>query len=87
MRYVVRWAACLAIALFSAGCDLSSTQGVGTRLYPADVAAQTDLQNAYVGEICQQAGIQPTAFDGVTSSWPRTPRLFSVFVSACVVVL
>ena len=71
MRYVVRWAACLAIALFSAGCDLSSTQGVGTRLYPADVAAQTDLQNAYVGEICQQAGIQPTAFDGVTSCGPN----------------
>ncbi|WP_156528352.1 hypothetical protein [Bradyrhizobium stylosanthis] len=71
MRYVVRWAACLAMALFSAGCDLSSTQGVGTRLYPADVAAQTDLQNAYVGEICQQAGIQPTAFDGVTSCGPN----------------
>ncbi|MBR1175676.1 hypothetical protein JQ617_17090 [Bradyrhizobium sp. KB893862 SZCCT0404] len=71
MRYVVRWAACLAMALLSAGCDLSSTQGVGTRLYPADVAAQTDLQNAYVGEICQQAGILPTAFDGVTSCGPN----------------
>lgn len=70
MRYVVRWAACIAMALFSAGCDLSYTQGVGTRLYPADVAAQTDLQNAYVAEICQQAGIQPTAFDGVTSCGP-----------------
>lgn len=71
MRYVVRWVACLATALFSAGCDLSYTQGVGTRLYPADVAAQTDLQNAYVAEICQQAGIQPTAFDGVTSCGPN----------------
>lgn len=70
MRYVVRWAACLAMALLSAGCDLSYTQGVGTRLYPADVAAQTDLQNAYVAEICQQAGIVPTAFDGVTSCGP-----------------
>ncbi|MCG2641310.1 MULTISPECIES: hypothetical protein [Bradyrhizobium] len=70
MRYVARWAACIAMALFSAGCDLSSNQGVGTKLYPADVAAQTDLQNAYVAAICQQAGIVPTAFDGVTSCGP-----------------
>lgn len=70
MRYVVRWAACIATALFCAGCDVNYTQGVGTKLYPADVAAQTDLQNAYVGAICQQAGIVPTVFDGVTSCGP-----------------
>ncbi|WP_298886075.1 hypothetical protein [uncultured Bradyrhizobium sp.] len=58
------------MAVFSAGCDLSSNQGVGTNLYPADVATQTDLQNAYVAAICQQAGIVPTAFDGVTSCGP-----------------
>ena len=67
MRLVVTWVACIATALFAAGCDLNSSQGVGTRLYPGDVAAQTDLQNAYVGEICQQAGLQPSVYDGVTS--------------------
>jgi hypothetical protein len=62
MRFVVTWAACIAMALFAAGCD----KGVGTKLYPADVAAQTDLQNAYVAEICQQAGMQPAVFDSMT---------------------
>lgn len=71
MRLVVTWAACIATALFAAGCDLNSGQGVGTRLYPGDVAAQTDLQNAYVGEICQQAGLPPSVYDGVTSCGPN----------------
>jgi hypothetical protein len=70
MRLVATWAACIGIALFTAGCNFF-TEGVGTTLYPSDVAAQTTLQNAYVGEICQQAGLQPTVFDGVTSCGPN----------------
>ncbi len=71
MRLLLTWAASIGIALLAAGCDLNYTQGVGTKLYPVDVAAQTDLQNAYVGEICQQAGLQPAVFDSVTSCGPN----------------
>src|SRR6266702_226924 len=71
VRLLLTWAASIGIALLAAGCDLNYTQGVGTKLYPVDVAAQTDLQNAYVGEICQQAGLQPAVFDSVTSCGPN----------------
>jgi len=85
MRFVVPWVACVGIALFTAGCDPSFyTQGVGTTLYPSDVATQTQLQNAYVGEICLQAGLQPTVLDGVVSCGPNPldSRTWWLFVQA-----
>jgi hypothetical protein len=71
MRSVVAWAT-IAMTLLAAGCVPYYPQGVGTKLNPGDLAAQTELQNAYVGEICQQAGLQRTAFNGVTSCGSST---------------
>jgi hypothetical protein len=81
MRFAMTWVACISITLCATGCN---TEGVGTKLYPADVATQTAMQNAYVVEICQQSGLQPTVFDGVTSCGPNPfdPKAWWLFVQA-----
>ena len=77
------WTA-VAMTLVAAGCVPSYPQGVGTKLNPGDLAVQTGLQNAYVGEICQQAGLTPVAVNGVTScgSSPYDEGAWRLFVQA-----
>ncbi|WP_155256431.1 hypothetical protein [Mesorhizobium loti] len=84
MRSVVAWAMSIAMTLFAAGCVQNYPDGVGTKLNPGNLPAQTDLQNAYVEEICQQAGLQPTASNGVTScgSSPYDAGTWWLFVQA-----
>jgi len=76
MRFVASAVACAGLCLVIAGCDPVTdrqyfTKGVGSELYAADVATQTDLQNLYVDHICQQAGLPagacgPANFDVAT---------------------
>jgi hypothetical protein len=88
MRFIAALLGCVAVALTVAGCNPTDkhyfTQGIGTALYPEDVAAQTDLQNAYVADICRQAGLQPTQLDGVASCGPDpySPKTWWLFVQA-----
>lgn len=83
-RSVVAWATSIAMTLFAAGCVQNYPDGVGTKLNPGNLPAQTDLLNAYVEEICQQAGLQPTAPNGVTScgSSPYDAGTWWLFVQA-----
>lgn len=53
-------AACVGLALLTAGCSRDSIylrEGVGTEVSYAGVAAVTNLQEIYFGEICRQAGL------------------------------
>ncbi len=81
MRFIARGLLCAGVLLAAAGCNVD---GVGTRLYPDDVANQTQLQNAYVEDICRQAGLEPTGFDGTTScgTKPFDPGTWWLFVQA-----
>ena len=88
MRFVARVVACAGVLLAVAGCDPVDkhyfTRGVGTDLYPDDVANQTNLQNAYVANICRQAGLIPTEYDGTISCGPNPhdPVMWWQFVQA-----
>ena len=88
MRFVVALVACVGIALTVAGCDPTDrhyvTQGVGINIYPEDVAAQTDLQNAYIEDVCRQAGLEPMHLDGVSTCGPdpNNPNTWLQFVLA-----
>ncbi len=91
MRFVATAFVCAGVLLTAAACDPTDkhyfTQGVGTRLSSDDVAAeanQTSLQNAYVEQICRQAGLQPTPAGAEVASCigpdPRTT--WTLFVQA-----
>lgn len=91
MRFIVSALLCAGVLAALAGCDPTDkhyfTQGVGTRLSSDDIAAeakQTDLQNAYVAEICRQAGLQPTSpAEGiVTCLGPDQLTTWTLFVQA-----
>lgn len=53
--------ACVGFALLAGGCDTLdgryTREGVGVELYTAEAAAAAQLQDVYVGYICQQAGL------------------------------
>lgn len=88
MRLVALLLVCAGVLLAATGCGPVDkhyfTRGVGTELYPDDVANQTSLQNAYVADICRQAGLVPTEYDGTTScgSKPYDPATWWLFVQA-----
>ncbi len=72
MRHVGAWAACVGLAAALAGCnDLDYIRnGIGTNLRTDDLAVATQIQDAYVGEICRQAGlrtIEQALPDGTTA--------------------
>jgi hypothetical protein len=79
MRFFVPLVACVGIALTAAGCDPTDrhyfTQGVGTNVYSYDVAAETQLQDTYVEQICHQAGLAPDSCN-VDNFSPMVWRLF-----------
>jgi hypothetical protein len=64
MRRVLGLVACLAAALLAAACDLTTDsryfrEGIGTSLYATDMPEATQLQEQYLGILCEQAGLQP----------------------------
>jgi hypothetical protein len=91
MRFIATALLCAGVLVTAAGCDPTDkhffTQGVGTRLTSDDIAAEknkTDLQDAYIAEICRQAGLQPATNDSdVTTCGGADPRTtWTLFVQA-----
>jgi hypothetical protein len=91
MRFIATALVCAGVLLTAAACDPTDkhyfTQGVGTRLSSADVTAevnQTNLQNAYVEQICRQAGLQPSPPDAAvaTCNGPDPRTTWTLFVQA-----
>jgi hypothetical protein len=71
MRSVGRFVACAALAAGVAGCNVLELQyfreGIGSELYASDSITATQIQDAYLGLICRQAGL-PTVVN-VDGSW------------------
>jgi len=90
MRFFATASLCVGVLLTAAACDPTDTkhyftQGVGTQLYPDDIAAQTDLQNTYVQYVCSQAGLTPSVSPaGVVSCGtdPQSEETWYLFVQA-----
>ncbi len=55
-------ASCIALAVSLSACnDVTLVrEGIGTNLAPADLTEVSRLQDAYIGEICRQAGLRYT---------------------------
>jgi hypothetical protein len=89
MRSVWGIVAFVCLGLFLAGCDPSRDsryfrEGIGTDLYWDGLPAATQLQDAYLANICSQA-ISPTARSTDTVSCdglPLTPRNWGLLVQA-----
>src|SRR5437868_11715925 len=51
--------ACVGLAMLVSGCDTHDRayfrDGIGTDLYTTDIAAATELQNAYLESLCRQS--------------------------------
>lgn len=80
--------ACVGMALLTAGCSRDSMylrEGVGTEVPYTDVAAVTNLQEIYFGEVCRQAGlvVRQTP-DGVLlcDETVMSPPAWAIFVQA-----
>lgn len=60
MRRVGAWIACAGLAATLAACTEYDyiRHGIGTNLRPSDLSEATQIQDAYVGEICRQAGFR-----------------------------
>ena len=88
MRLVALLLLSAGVLLAATGCNPVDkhyfTRGVGTDLYPDDVANQTQSQNAYVADICRQAGLVPTEYDGTTNCGSNAydPAVWWQFVQA-----
>ena len=89
MRRVVWVVVCVGLAFAAAGCSDADKhyfkEGVGANLYSEaavpvsdDIAGRTDLQRAYITQVCEQAGLHPSDCEGSTSD----PNVWSQFVQA-----
>src|SRR5580658_6925097 len=89
MRGACIIAGCVAVALLVGGCDPTRdsryiSEGIGTDLYWDGLPAATQLQDAYLANICAQA-ISPTARSVDTVSCDGlalTPRNWGLLVQA-----
>lgn len=75
MRIVLTFVA-VAAAMFLASCDPTQeykfyTQGIGTQLDSSTIAADTQLQNEYLSDLCEQAGLSevPCLPAAVSAQW------------------
>ena len=88
MRGKAAIAACVGLALLAGGCNPTETrfmrEGIGTELYSSELAATSQLQEAYIGYICQQAGLTvvPTGDILLCSPIGMGPREWSLVVQA-----
>jgi hypothetical protein len=62
-RFAVVWAACVGIALTTAGCDPFQnynyySEGIGTSVYNPAVVTDTARQDLYLDGLCEQAGLR-----------------------------
>lgn len=73
----VRWIIACCVALLTAACDTTESKyfryGIGTDLYTADIAQETQFQDIYLTELCRQAlpvlsGAEGQCLSGVPSS-------------------
>jgi hypothetical protein len=79
-------AGCIALATLLSGCDPNDRvyfrDGIGTDLYTTDIAAATDLQNAYLDSLCRQSLSYVGAVPSCSNRGELPPTLWPLIVQA-----
>lgn len=78
--------ACVGLALLVSGCDANDRayfrDGIGTDLYTTDIAAATDLQNAYLESLCRQSLSYVGTVPSCSDRGELPPALWPLIVQA-----